>query len=205
MEDTPPNQTGCSKWVWLRRTAAGVCVLLVLMAVGVDGFGQQDLARPVDAIVVLGARVEPGGVPGDSLRHRTLRAVQLFRQGVAPAILFTGGVGKNPPSEARVARELARSLDVPEAACVLEEQSTSTWENAICAADICRKRGWRRVVVVSDPYHLLRASRNFRKVGLEVYPSPAKECARNRHFGLRAEWAVLDTLLLLRDFLLGRV
>ncbi len=186
-------------------TAAGLLALgSAVTASWVDSYGQVDRARPADAIVVLGARVLNGGQAGDSLRARTLRAVELYHRGLAPAIVCTGGVGEHPPSEAEVAAELARNLGVPAKALVLEMRSTSTWENAVNAAGICRERGWRRIVVVSDPYHLLRATRNFRKAGLEPYPSPAWECRRNRTPRLRAEWALRDGLLLLRDFLTGR-
>lgn len=192
---------------WRRQLRKAVIIagtLLAAAAVTIDNFGQRDRSHPADAIVVLGARVEPGGAPGDSLRCRTLRAVHLYQEGMAAAILFTGGVGEHPPSEAQAARNLARSLGIPERACVLEEHSTSTWENAVNAAAICRERGWRKVVVVSDPYHLYRASRNFGKAGLEPYPSPARDCARNRSLLSRAEWAVRDTLLVIRDILMGR-
>lgn len=192
---------------WLTRTRDALLIglaLLVAAAAIVDDLGQRDLSRYADAIVVLGARVQPDGTPGDSLRCRTMRAVQLYRNGMAPALLFTGGVGDHPPSEAQAARNLARAHGIPERAFVLEELSTSTWENAINAATICRERGWKKVIVVSDPYHLYRAARNFKKAGLEPFPSPARDCARNRSPFSRAEWAVRDTLLVLRDLLIGR-
>ena len=47
--------------------------------------------------------------PGDSLRARTLHAVDLYRRGFAPRIIFTGGLGTYTPTEAEVAAELAAS------------------------------------------------------------------------------------------------
>lgn len=202
------SQPPPAKQRWVLGLRIGVAIglgALTLTAAAVDRFGQRDSSRAADAIVVLGSRLEPGGIPGDSLRCRTLHAVQLFNAGMAPAILFTGGVGDHPPSEAEASRNLALSLGIPERALVLEESSKSTWENAVNAASLCREKGWRRIILVSDPYHLFRASRNFRKVGLEPYPSPARDCARNRGFVSRAEWALRDTLLLIRDFLVGRI
>src|SRR3712207_1629475 len=68
-----------------------------------DAYGQHDRAQPAQAIVILGAHVNERGVPGPSLHSRTLRAVQLYRQGLAPKIICTGGLGTHPPVEAKAA------------------------------------------------------------------------------------------------------
>lgn len=164
-----------------------------------DHFGQTDRARPADAIVVLGARVTPQGVPGDSLRGRTLAAAALYRRKLAPKLICTGGVGRYPPAEARAAATLAEQQGVPAGDILLEERSTSTWENAQNAAAICREHGWRRVIVVSDPYHLWRARRDFALAGIEAYPSPAKGVERNRRPLLRVIWASREALSVVRD------
>ena len=187
----------------LPAMAAGLLAFAGAAAL-VDAYGQKERARPAQAIVVLGARVIPGGVPGDSLRARTLHAVALYRRGLAPAILCTGGVGDFPPAEAQAAAALARQQGVPAAALFLESRSTSTWENALHAARICRAHGWRRVLLVSDPYHLFRARRDFERAGLSVHPSPAVGCERNRTPGRRAFWAGREVLLILRDLLVRR-
>src|SRR3954470_7529970 len=129
-------------WLSDRNARAKLMKKLVILVAGlftagvfglafiVHRFGQVERARKSDAIVVLGARVLRGGVPSGALRARVEKAVELYLQGYAPKIIFSGGVGHNAPSEAQVARELAVSLGVPESACVLEEQSHSTEENA---------------------------------------------------------------------------
>jgi len=187
-----------------RRTvllaAVGTVILgLLALALRIDSYGQVDRAQKADAIVVLGARVLPDGEPADSLRTRTLQAVKLYRDGIAPAIICTGGVGDNPPAEAKVSAALAARNGVPQEDLVLEEHSTSTRENAEYAARICRERGWKRVVVVSDPYHLLRAGREFERAGLVPYTSPALDCRRNRVPSERIWWTLRETALIIRD------
>lgn len=113
-----------------------------------------------DAIVVAGCQVGPDGLPSEPLRRRTLAAVELWRQGRAPLILFTGGVGTHPPSEALAAANLAWSLGVPTDAIRLEDASTSTEENARFAAD---RHGFQRILLVTDAYHVVRATRVFRR------------------------------------------
>lgn len=185
------------------RVLAGLALAGMLGVAGlahfIDRYGQVDRARPADAIVVLGARVDERGEPGDSLRARTLHAVALYERGLAPKILCTGGVGDHPPSEAEAAAALARSRGVPASDLVLESRSTSTRENALYAAKIRRAKGWHEVIVVSDPYHLWRARRELTRAGLVAYPSPALDCARNRVLHRRFFWAVREVLALARD------
>jgi uncharacterized SAM-binding protein YcdF (DUF218 family) len=152
---------------------------------------------PADAVVVLGARVLPGGVPSGALSARVEKAVALYREGIAPRLVFSGGVGDNPPSEAQVMSALAGRLGVPAEACVLEEQSHSTEQNTRYSAELLRSLGARRVVVVSDPYHLLRARQYFRLQCFEVATSPALLTERNLDAVERFYWTVRESFALL--------
>jgi uncharacterized SAM-binding protein YcdF (DUF218 family) len=183
------------RWVF---ALAGVLTCGVYgLAFVVDRFGQRERAVRSDVVVVLGARVLPGGSPSPALRARIEKAVELYHQGLAPRLLFSGGVGVNPPSEARVMKELAVRLGVPEEACLLEEQSHSTEQNARFSADLLRSLGARSVVVVSDPYHLLRARQYFRLHGFEVATSPAFLTERNMRAIDRFYWTVREAFALL--------
>lgn len=53
-----------------------------------------------------------------------------------------------------------------------EERSHSTYENALYASEILRKKGLEKIVLVTDGYHMLRAEKSFRKQGLVVVPAP---------------------------------
>src|SRR6185503_13743198 len=63
----------------------------------VDRFGQRERAAPADALVVLGARVMPGGVPSGALLARVEKAVELYQRGLAPRLVFSGGIGVHAP------------------------------------------------------------------------------------------------------------
>jgi uncharacterized SAM-binding protein YcdF (DUF218 family) len=108
---------------------------------------------------VAGCRVLPSGQPGVALARRAELARELFVEGRAPQVVFTGGVGRHGPSEASVAAAHAVSLGLPADAVVLEERSTSTRENARFAARILGPSA--RVLVVTDAYHVFRARRVF--------------------------------------------
>lgn len=122
-------------------------------------WGDAQAPEPADVLVVLGCRVDPGGVPSDCLEARTRAAVDLYEQGLAERVLFTGGVGENPPSEAQVAADLARELGLPEQAIGVEPDSHSTAGNAAGAAALLPPDA--RVILVSEGYHLLRARQVF--------------------------------------------
>jgi uncharacterized SAM-binding protein YcdF (DUF218 family) len=164
-----------------------------------DAYGQQDRAHPADAIVVLGSQVYPGGVPGPALRRRAQHAAALYQQGLAPYIVCSGGVGQaspSEPSEAEVACDLVVQAGIPASALVLEAQAHSTEENALYTAIIAHERGWSSLLIVSDGYHLLRATFLFQRTGLTIYASPAQLSAGPMNALERAgretrEWAAL--------------
>lgn len=140
-------------------TAASVAYLGAALLL--DRHGQrEDPKETYDAIVVLGCRVMPSGQPSRSLASRARRAAELQLAGVAPTIVLTGGIGEHPPSEAVAAAAIVLELGVAGDAVVLEERSTTTEENARYAAALVDAR---RVLVVTDAYHVFRAERVFRR------------------------------------------
>ena len=131
-----------------------------------SGSGPPVGEREADVAVVLGAAVWAHGRPSPTLLRRTAHAAHLARDGVVGHLLLTGGVGRHPPSEASVMRGIAERAGVAPARLVLEESATSTLESARACARIIAERGWTRVIVVTDRYHLARALMAFRHFGI---------------------------------------
>ncbi len=128
--------------------------------------------------MILGAAVWADG-PSPTLRRRTLHGAALFHQGRGDAIIVCGGLGRHPPSEARVMADLLIADSVPEAAIHREDRSTNTAQNIAFALPILRDLGVRDVVIVSDAYHLPRARLIARRHGLRVTVSaPPRGTAR---------------------------
>ena len=156
-------------------------LVMVLLFVGVlailyqrvDARSQVDGARRVDVIIVLGSAVWQGERASPSLYARTQHAIALYRAGYASHFILSGGVGGNPPSEAEVMQRLAASAGVPAEALVLEDRSHSTEENLANAKALMDARGWRSAIIVSDPFHLLRAEIIARDLGIDAYGSGA--------------------------------
>lgn len=167
----------------LRRLTNGLLtgMALVLLA-GMASFlfllwqinrtGAQDKAQPADAIIVLGARVERDGEPGPDLQARTLHGVRLFRQGLAPYLVCTGGFHNDRLSAAAVARDLAVSQGVPAEKILLADGSMTTGEDAVSARQLADMHGLQTAILVSHPLHLERARLLFEEQGFKVYPSP---------------------------------
>lgn len=170
--------------------------LITLAAWRIDRVGTRDTSEPADLIIVLGARVESDGQASTTLATRVMHAVALYRRGLAPKILFSGGVGACGASEASVARELAIENGVPKEACVVEEGSHSTRENATKSLALIKEHGWTRAIVVTDPYHLPRALHFFEREGLHVTGSPVLEAPRHRDATERVWWTLREVAAL---------
>jgi len=120
-----------------------------------------------EAIVVLGCRIDDAGRPSERLRRRMALAVALYRDGVAPLLVLSGG-GAGPVAEAEAMRDLALAAGVPAAALLFEPDSQDTLANAVNCARLLKSAGKSRIVLVTDRLHLLRAAWLFRRAGLEV-------------------------------------
>ena len=161
-----------------RRLARMVMVLvslaILLPALAVFLYSRVDQAEPADVIVLLGAGLEPGDRPGRSMTRRLQQVAGLFNRGLASRIICSGGTGAGRNrSEAAVCGEILQNLGVPVEAILLEERSRSTEENARFSTALIEARGWQRVILVSDGYHLLRARLLFERFGQPVLTSPA--------------------------------
>ena len=156
-------------------------LVILLVAIGgltflylrIDARSQVDAARTADAIIVLGSKVYTGGHPGPSLNARIQHAIALYKAGYAPYLIFSGGLGDNPPSEAEVMRRVASSAGVPDSAMILEDQSHSTEDNLANAKALMDTRGLHSAIIVSDPFHLYRSEIIARDLGIDAYGSGA--------------------------------
>jgi uncharacterized SAM-binding protein YcdF (DUF218 family) len=150
-------------------TAGSIYTIALVMVLIVS---QQDERRPVDAIVVLGA-AQYNGRPSPVLRARLDHALQLYREGMAPRIVVTGGVGRgDTTSEATVGRHYLVNHRVPETAVVVQAQGRSTQASIAAVAAWVHQEHLGRVLLVSDPFHMLRLRLEARRNRLQAYTSP---------------------------------
>jgi uncharacterized SAM-binding protein YcdF (DUF218 family) len=165
--------------VWSAAIVAvlAALVLLARLSLRIERQAGLEEARPADVIVVLGA-AEYRGRPSPVLRARLDHALDLYRRGLAPHILTTGGAGGDPQfTEGGVGRSYLVSKGVPSEAIIVEDQSESTVLATALAAEIMRRMGLHSAIVVSDGYHIYRVKRILESHGLTAYGSPRPESA----------------------------
>jgi uncharacterized SAM-binding protein YcdF (DUF218 family) len=135
----------------------------------------KDERGRADAIVVLGA-AQYNGTPSPVYRARLDHALDLWRSGVAPMMVFTGGHGVPGErfTEGGAGRRWAIEHGVPANRILVEESSRSTYENLRGVRKLLAPRGMDRIILVSDPYHMFRAVEQAGDVGLVASPSPTR-------------------------------
>ncbi|MGD1095991.1 MAG: YdcF family protein [Bryobacteraceae bacterium] len=145
---------------------------LVSIARNIKRQSTVDEAQSADVILVLGA-AEYRGRPSPVLEARLNHALFLYRQGLAPHILTTGGAGGDPTfTEGEVARAYLSKHEIPSEAVIVESEGESTVHSIAAAAEIMRRLNLKSCIVVSDGYHIYRVKKMLESQGMSVYGSP---------------------------------
>ncbi len=183
----------------LRLVGRGLSLVLLVallifaaLAWQIDQLGRRDDARPADAIVVLGARVNADGQPGSDLTSRTYHAVDLWQAGLAPNIICTGGFHDEPLSSAAVCKRFAVQLGVPAARVFLADGTSDTVGDAHAATAVMADHSWRTAILVSHPLHVYRARWLFRRAGVDAVTSPTTTDTSRIHPLLRFWYATRE-------------
>jgi uncharacterized SAM-binding protein YcdF (DUF218 family) len=177
MLSATPNRAGVlgQRWLQIGLLVAAVVTTgshLSRVATEIRQQSQVDEARPADVIMVLGA-AEYRGRPSPVLEARLNHALFLYRQGVAPRILTTGGAGGDPTfTEGEVGRTYLSRHDVPSEAIIVEREGSTTVQSTLLASEIMRRMNLKSCVVVSDGYHIYRVKKLLQAQGVEVWGSP---------------------------------
>lgn len=159
---------------WLLRGLLTGATAYVILAGYVLLVGRQDQRLAADAIVVLGA-AHYNGKPTAVLRARLEHAADLFAEGLAPIVIVTGGMAEGDRvSEATVSQRYLVSLGVPAGAVVVLPVGRNSRESMASAAEWLGDQGLRRVILVSDPFHMARLLAEARGFGLEGSVSPTR-------------------------------
>ena len=156
---------------FLSLAAAGLAALLgvnayvksavsdmIISAEEASGYG-------ADCVIVLGCKVKENGVPSDMLRDRLTRGVELYRLGAAPKILMSGDHGREDYNEVGAMKSYAEEAGVPSEDVFMDHAGFSTYETMYRAKEVFKAR---RVVIVTQEYHLYRALYIAKKLGLEA-------------------------------------
>jgi uncharacterized SAM-binding protein YcdF (DUF218 family) len=126
-----------------------------------------DGPQKADAIVVFAGGVGESGKAAQGYEERVDYAVKLYNQGYARKIIFSSGY-KFVFREAEVMKSLSISLGVPAESIILEENATNTYENVKFIKEILDRVKWKKVLLVSSPYHMGRVALVVKKIAPEI-------------------------------------
>jgi len=167
-----------------------VAVGAVLLSGAVDG------RRPADSIIVLGA-AQYVGRPSPVLQARLDHGAELWREGLAPWMVLTGGVGTgDTTSEAAVGRRYLLARGIPDSAILLEGEGRTTGQSVRAAADLLKAQGLRSAILVSDPFHSARLRILAFRHGLNAVTSPTRTSPIGRSMRRQLRYVVSEALKL---------
>jgi uncharacterized SAM-binding protein YcdF (DUF218 family) len=155
--------------------AASAFFVVGLPLLQVAFFGTTDYRQPAQAVVVFGAQVEPDGQASIALADRVATATALYREGLAPIVIMSGGTEPSGYDETLVMRDLAEAEGVPANAIILDHGGANTQATVIDTANIFGRRSIDRVLVVSQFYHLPRIKLAYAAAGYDVWTVPARD------------------------------
>ncbi len=136
--------------------------------------------------VILGAAVWGGNRPSPVLRERINKGYELYKKNYVPKLVITGGGSPNELTEGEVSKNVLIKYGVDPENLFLESSSNSTVEQIQFVRDsLYIKKNWDKIILVSDHYHLLRASQicNFNNINADSMASD-KELSTGATFNL---------------------
>ncbi|MDX6200452.1 MAG: hypothetical protein QOJ79_3603 [Actinomycetota bacterium] len=190
------------KVAW-RIVAALLSIVILVVgatAVRVWWVARQDHHPRSDAIVVLGAS-QFDGKPSTVFRARLQHAKALYDAGVAPRVITVGG---GAPGD--------RTTEADAGAAFLRDRGVDTLpigkgRNTLQSLEALRiefrKQGWTTAVLVTDPWHELRARRMATDLGIKASSSPTRTGPAVRDRGTELRYVARETAAYLYYRLFG--
>ncbi len=169
--------------MWKRRLKRCVMIFACIALAGIVGiFGidvyvrgstagriltpEQAADLDADCILVLGCGVYADGTPSPMLSDRLRRGVELYELGAAPKLLMSGDHGSPDYNEVGAMKQYALDRGIDSSDIFMDHAGFSTYESMYRARDVFRAK---KVVIVTQQYHLYRALYTARALGLDAY------------------------------------
>ncbi len=156
----------------------GIGIFVALMFVGINIYvrltAKQKIItmeearklQEVDCIIVLGASVTNGDTPSLMLEDRLKTGIALYYEGCSPKLLMSGDHGELYYDEVNVMKNYAKDAGVPSDDVFMDHAGFSTYESMYRAREVF---GAKKVIIVTQKYHLPRALHIAESMGLEAY------------------------------------
>lgn len=187
---------------WIRRILVAFVSFIILVFLILEGrFLHQSLQshqNASDFVIVLGAQVR-GSSLSPSLKYRLDATLSYYYQHPTTTIIVSGGQGiGEDDSEANIMKQYLVKQGIPSEKILMEDQSTSTYENLLFTKKILDtyQRNYT-VTIITNGFHCYRALYIAKKLGYDAYTYAAKEHAISTpHYYIREFFAYLKDAFL---------
>ena len=119
-----------------------------------------------DCILVLGAGIRTDGSPSPMLQDRLNTGIELYQNNAAPKLLMSGDHGRKKYNEVQTMKDIALDQGVPSEDVFMDHAGFSTYDSLYRARDVFQAR---KVIIVTQKYHLYRALYIARSLGLDAW------------------------------------
>lgn len=147
-------------------------------------------------VVVLGAKVKPGGVPSLSLANRLDVAAEYLHKHPHVKAVVSGGQGEDEDrTEASVMFDCLVDKGISPERILIEDKSTSTYENLLFSKQLLPD-DIDGITIISNDFHLTRASYLAKKIGLQsdVVAAPTPKVVEFKSH-IRERMALIKTFI----------
>ena len=185
----------------LLLVALPVMLAFTLAATLIVADGLTDDIHAADVAIVPGNTVEKDGRPSARLSARLDQTVALYRQGLFPNVIVSGGVGSEGFDEAEVMKRYLVENGVPEGSIHVDSGGATTHLTARNASRMMRENGWQSALVVTQYFHVPRMRLALERSGVTpVFSAHAQYFERRDVYSIAREVAGYGTYLLRADY-----
>lgn len=139
-----------------------------------------------DAIVILGGGTYNQYSLKEDTANRLISGYFLFKE-IHKPIILSGGSSSASYSDARIMGDILRKMGIRDEFLIEETKSRNTIENSHNVIEICKERGFRRIILITSAYHMPRAYKLFNRGEIELIPYPTD-------FKIQGEYSISSIL-----------
>jgi uncharacterized SAM-binding protein YcdF (DUF218 family) len=173
-----------------------VTVLAIWMSfvVAIVDSGRREEAQRADAIIVLGA-AQYEGRPSPVLKARLDHAAALWARGLAPRMIVTGGRGVgDTTSEAAVGMHYLVQHGVPADSIAMDIEGLTTSQSMLAVRRVLAREAYPAVILVSDPFHMLRLAILARRLHMIPLLSPTRTSPISTRPGQQLRYILAESI-----------
>lgn len=182
----------------LVRTFVAVAILFIVVwgsfVVAIVDTGRRDQAQSADAIIVLGA-AQYEGRPSPVLKARLDHAFDLWSRGLSSRVIVTGGRGVgDTTSEAAVGMRYLVQRGVPSDSISMDRQGLTTSQSMVAVRRLLGTKSYPSVLIVSDPFHMLRLAILARRLHMIPLISPTRTSPISTRPGQQLRYVLAESV-----------